>query len=426
MNRFAKGLGIAGLVLATVVAVVAGLWLANPRPPRRPRAGTNLDGFRGYVDAWTRSGAAPSMLAAAVQGGRIVFWHGSGQLSPLEPAAPDLDTIYHWWSMTKVFTATAVMRLADQGRIDIAAPAGTYLPWLLEYNREVAGVTIRQLLSHSSGLPDNVPAVIGWTHTADKAERNQTEHLRSVFGGYSTLKYAPGTRQRYSNVGYMLLGAVIEAVTGESYLDYVEREIVRAAGMRRTAFRFDRIEGFDGGNAAAGSHLFWRMETPFLYVYYGKKLDGMLLHRTSRRFWFTEIIPDSHPPTGLRGSARDLAAYASSMLEAWGGRDRLVTAPTARAMMSPQLPADAAGLSAALGAGSTMEAGFGLGFKLQVYEGRRVAGHLGGGPGFNLGLWLLPDDDTALIVLSSDTRIRMEEIMETFAEALVTEGMLAR
>ncbi len=135
--------------------------------------------------------------------------------------------------------------------------------------------------------------------------------------------------------------------------------------------------------------------------------------------------PPAAPAAGSRrGSARDLAAYACAMLEAWGGEDRLVAAPTARAMMSPQPPADASVLAEALAAGSSAEAGFGLGFRVKAYRGRRVAGHYGGGPGFNLGLWLLPDDGAALIVLASDTRVRMEEIMEVFVDALVTEGVL--
>jgi D-alanyl-D-alanine carboxypeptidase len=424
MRVFTTALGIAGLVVAVVAIAVAGLWLTNPRPPRRPGIVTGFEDLRRYVDDWTRHGAAPSMLVAAVQEGRIVFWHGSGELSPLQPVPPDLDTIYHWWSMTKPFTATAVMRLAARGMVDIDVPAISYLPWLGDYGEELAGITVRELLAHSSGLPDNVPAVFGWTHTADETERDQTEFLRSVFPDYAALKYPPGSRQRYSNVGYMLLGAIIEAVTGESYLDHVEREVVGGAGMQRTAFRFDRIEGFDGSNAAAGSHLFWRLETPFLYAYYGRRLGELLVHRNSRRFWFAEIVPHSHPPTGLRGSARDLAAFAALMLEAWKGEDGLVAAAAAREMMSPQLETETAGLSEALAAGADAEAGFGLGFRLLSYQGRRVAGHYGGGPGFNLGFWLLPEDGTALIVLSSDTRVKMDEIMETFVDALAAERLL--
>jgi CubicO group peptidase (beta-lactamase class C family) len=364
------------------------------------------------------------MLVAAVQQGRIVFWHGSGVLSPLRPVPPDLDTVYHWWSLTKPFTATAVMRLVDRGTIDLEAPAVSYLPWLDEYGTGLSGITVRQLLDHSSGLPDNVPAVIGWTHTQEEDERDQTAFLRSVLGDYASLSDPPGSRQRYSNVGYMVLGAIIEAATGESYLDHVEREVVSAAGMRHTAFRFDRIASLDRGNVATGSHLFWRPETPFLYAYYGRRLNDLLVYRTPRRFWFTEIIPHSHPPTGLRGSGRDLAAYAARMLEAYAGNDGLVSAVAARAMMSPQSEDAASALSSAIEAGTDAEGGFGLGFRLSTIRGKRVAGHDGGGPGFNLGLRLLPDDDTALIVLCSDTRVRMDEIMETFIEAVAAEGLL--
>lgn len=85
---------------------------------------------------------------------------------------------------------------------------------MADYNRPI---TLRRLLNHSSGLPDNVSDIIGWVHWEGDPPLNQTELLQEKFPAYADLVFMPGERSQYSNVGYMVLGAVIEAVSGQRW-----------------------------------------------------------------------------------------------------------------------------------------------------------------------------------------------------------------
>ncbi len=414
---------VGGAILAASLVAAVGV-ATNPRPPAPPAEG--VEAFSRYLDEWTASGAAPSVVAAAIIDGRPVYSKGSGTLSPTAHAAPTIDSIYNWWSITKVFTAVAVMQLAEEGAIDLDRPITVALPWLRAVDSLFDSVTPRQLLSHSAGLPDNVPEVFGWTHLAQDREHDQTHFLRSVIGEYARLTYRPASRHRYSNVGYMILGAAIEAASRESYLAYVEREVLGRAGLERTGFRLDRIENLDPASVAVGSHLVWRMETPFLYLYYPDRLDAMLLHRTPRRLYFREIIPDSHPPTGLRGSAGDLLHFADQLLAALTGDATLLSPASARQMFRPHLSQEAGDLTDAIESNADGLHGdaYGLAFRLHAYRGTPVARHSGGGPGFNTDLWLLPEHRAALVLLASDTRVRLDEIMTSFVDALIRDGLL--
>ena len=415
---------VGGVVLSVALVAVVGV-ATNPRPPAPPVEG--VEAFSRYLDEWTTSGAAPSVVAAAIVDGRLVYSKGGGTLLPTTHAEPTVDSIYNWWSITKVFTAVAVMQLAEGGAIDLDRPITTVLPWLTTVDPIFDSVTPQQLLSHTSGLPDNIPEVFGWTHLDQDEEYDQTQYLRDVIADYARETYPPESRHSYSNVGYMILGAAIEAASQESYLDYVEREVVRRAGLERTAFRLDRIANLDPATAAVGSHLVWRMETPFLYLYYPDRLDSMLVYRTRRRLYFREIIPDSHPPTGLRGSAGDLLRFADRLLAALDGDDTLIAPESARRMFRPHLPHKAADLTDAIESRAEELHGdaYGFAFRLQAYRGTLVARHSGGGPGFNTDLWLLPEHRAALVLFASDTRVRLDEIMTSFVDALIRDGLLS-
>lgn len=96
-------------------------------------------------------------------------------------------------------------------------------------------ITIRNLLQHSSGLPDTVPAIIGWVHY-DNATRNQTEVVKNHLPEFNTLKFEPSTKAVYSNFNYMVLGAIIESVSGQSYEEYITNNMLRPLGMSHTSF----------------------------------------------------------------------------------------------------------------------------------------------------------------------------------------------
>ena len=126
--------------------------------------------------------------------------------------------------MNKMFTAVAILQLVEAGKVRLTAPLGTYLP---DYpNRDVATkVTIHQLLTHTGGTGD----IFGPDFDAHRNELRTLADYVKLYGKRGP-EFEPGSRWAYSNYGFLLLGAVIEKVTGHSYYDYVQRTSTRPPG----------------------------------------------------------------------------------------------------------------------------------------------------------------------------------------------------
>lgn len=134
-----------------------------------------------------------------------------------------LDTTMMGYSMTKVFTATAILQLVEQGKLELSDAMDRYLP-----DTPYAGhhITIRQLLDHTSGIPNPIP--LRWVHLVEDHESFEEESaLTQVLRDNSKLAFEPGQKFAYSNIGYWLLGKIIERVTGEPYTDYVRASVLR-------------------------------------------------------------------------------------------------------------------------------------------------------------------------------------------------------
>lgn len=139
-----------------------------------------------------------------------------------------VQTRFRVGSMNKMFTAVAILQLVEAGKVDLNAPVGTYLT---DYpNREVAEqVTIHQLLTHTGGTGD----IFGPEFYAHREALRTLDDYVELYGERGP-EFEPGSQWAYSNYGFILLGAVIEAVTGQSYYDYVHEHIYEPAGMTRT------------------------------------------------------------------------------------------------------------------------------------------------------------------------------------------------
>jgi D-alanyl-D-alanine carboxypeptidase len=127
--------------------------------------------------------------------------------------------------MSKTITAAAVLKLAAQRRLELDAPADRYLD--LPYGPEV---TVRRLLAHTAGLPSPIP--LRWVHLPkEHATFDERAALRAVIARHSRLVAPPGTQFRYSNLGYWLLGPIVEACSGRAFLDYVRQELLEPLGI---------------------------------------------------------------------------------------------------------------------------------------------------------------------------------------------------
>lgn len=159
-----------------------------------------------------------------------VFQRATGLADREAGRANDIETGFNLGSINKLFTAIAIRQLAAAGRITLDSALAAYWP---DYpNRGVGGrITIRQLLQHRSGIGGNIFGTLPGRARADI--RHNRDYLPLFVG--EPLLFGPGTDERYSNAGYVVLGMLVERVSGEDYYDYVRRHIYEPAGMTRTS-----------------------------------------------------------------------------------------------------------------------------------------------------------------------------------------------
>jgi D-alanyl-D-alanine carboxypeptidase len=170
-----------------------------------------------------------SGAALVARNGKTLFAQAYGFADREKKTPNTLKTRFRLGSMNKMFTAVAVLQLVQSGKLDLKAPFGNYLT---DYpNKDVASkVTIEQLLSHTGGTGD----IFGPEFEKNRLELKTLQDYVKLYGNRAS-EFAPGSRWQYSNYGFLLLGVLIEKVSGQSYYDYVRDHIYKPAGMTATA-----------------------------------------------------------------------------------------------------------------------------------------------------------------------------------------------
>jgi CubicO group peptidase (beta-lactamase class C family) len=204
------------------------------------------------IEARVASRVAEDQFSGAVlvaQNGRVVFEKAYGLADRGQRKPNSLDTQFRFGSMGKMFTAVAIMQLVEQGKIDLAAPIGRYLTHYP--NQDIATkVTVAHLLSHTGGTGN----IFGPDFDRKKASLRSTKDYVDLYGSRAP-EFAPGTRESYSNYGFVLLGRIVEQVSGLEYDDYIERNIFKPAGMASTGNQLEtdvlprRAVGYTGSGA---------------------------------------------------------------------------------------------------------------------------------------------------------------------------------
>ena len=377
------------LVVFVPLVVIGGLLaLAAPHPPAPPQTFGDPAAMNAYFEELTAAGDPPGLSLAVVRDGQIIFAKSYGVADATTGASITNETVMHWWSMTKMATAAATLKLSEDGRIGLDDPVANYLPFFAVEGPEGARpITVRNLLNHSSGLPDIMPDMIGWVHYGD-APMNQTGLLREHLPKFSTLRFAPGTDRAYTNLGYLVLGAVIEAVTGERYEDHIARTVLKPLGMNSTAFTYARDIG---SRAAAGSHPIVHIFTPFLPFFLD--MQYLVKARIGTRLWFNPVYIDATPPTGLIGTAADAARLIVALSD--GGQ--LLSAQSVALMRSVDGRAP-------------------LGWAEFAGGERPWVQHRGGGPGFAAIMRLYPEEGLGIVMVANGTNLESDSLVTRIAE----------
>ncbi|MGC4999478.1 serine hydrolase domain-containing protein [Streptomyces sp. DT195] len=296
-------------------------------------------------------GRAPSLVAAVVRGGRAV-WHGAR--TSVDGHGPDENVQYRIGSITKTFTAVLVLRLRDEGVLDLGDPLEKHLP-----GTGAGEATIAELLAHTAGLAAESPAP-WWERTPGSLRPQLSDVL-----GEKPLPHPAGRRHHYSNPGYTLLGALVGELRGAPWEQVLRAEVLEPLGLHRTTAQPEAPHA--GG---------WAVH-PWADALLPEPVEDLGLMAPAGQLWST---------TG------DLARFAAFLA---GGDDRVLSAESVREMRTPAAPAEPADVVD----GAT----YGLGLQIQHRDGRLLAGHSGSLPGFLANLTFSVADDVAAVVLANCT-----------------------
>jgi D-alanyl-D-alanine carboxypeptidase len=168
----------------------------------------------------------PGLQYIVVNGSSTLFEAHEG-LADIAAGRPMLaGTTMMAYSMSKTITAAAVLQLVEAGRLRLDDPVAQYVDWQ-PYG---SGITIRQLLSHTSGIPNPIP--LRWVHLArEHADFDELAALKSVAGRHKRLAFTPSTKYGYSNIGYWLCGAIVEQASGQPFTSYVTQHVLERLGI---------------------------------------------------------------------------------------------------------------------------------------------------------------------------------------------------
>ena len=349
------------------------------------------EAFTEFVGEKVWAEGVPGLSIAVVKGERIVWTRGFGlaDLATSMPATP--QTCYLWFSMTKVATATAVVRLAEEGRLDLDAPADEYYRAFKIVSQPVP-VSVRHLLGHGSGLANPIP--IRWVYPASGPVPDRRAFVERLLAKNRRLRFVPGERVSYSNLGYLVLGEVISEVSGMRYEDYVREEILLPLGMSHTGFSYP-----PAGEVATGYH---PLRPVLIPIFRAALPKGVVRSRQGRYAAFDPFYVKGPAYGGLVGVVEEAARLA--LLHLNGGRigeTRLLSA-AAVADMQRLIPKGG-------------KRDFGLGwFRPAGARQERPAfvEHLGGGAGFWSVMRLYPEESLGVVMMGNTTGYDHESILD--------------
>ncbi len=322
----------------------------------------------------------PGIAYGVIVDGTLLHVRALGLREVPTRAVVDTSSVFRIASMTKSFTALAILQLRDAGRIALDTPAETYVPELagLRYpTSDAPRITVRHLLTHSAGFPEDNP----W---GDQQLAATDDDLARMLRTGVPFSNAPGVAYEYSNLGFALLGRIVQNVSGMPYARYIQERVLRPLGMTSTTME--------------------ARDVPANRLAHGYRVrDGE---------WIEEApLPDGSfgAMGGMLTSAADLSRWVALMLDAWPPRDGAESSVLRRSslremqqvgrMRPTTVARDAAAETLSLNAGGY---GYGLGLTQTCAFGQVIA-HSGGLPGFGSMMRWLPEYGVGIIALGNRT-----------------------
>jgi len=351
------------ILTSIIISLLVMLFSGSLQIKRNLRAHASLDEFKAHMDeripALMKLYGIPGCNIALVKDNEVVWTEGYGYADVSNRRALTVDTPMSVQSITKSVTAWGVMRLWEKGLIDVDAPVSQYLKsWqfpLTDYRIEK--ITVRQLLSHTAGMP-----LGDFTNIYSPGEAMPSN--RDVMSGEAVLMREPGTGFSYSNTGYNLLEILIEDVTGQSFSDYIRREVLLPLGMESAVFDIDKAV------------------TPYPPTGYNLKGEPVPVY----------LYP-SKASGGLFATAHDIARFAASGMQ----ENPVLSIESINRMYKPE--------SYKIGIYGLVFEAYGFGHYIEKLPNGMVSvSHGGQGNGIMTHMQAVPETGDAIVILTNSQR----------------------
>ena len=370
-------------------------------PQRKQKLATAFPEIEKLFKSFMERSQTPGAVLGVIIDGELVWVKAAGVREKTGNAPVTPDTVFRIASMTKSFTAMAILKLREDGKLSLEDPASKYIPELagLPYPTSDSQVlTIRHLLTHSEGFPEDNP----W---GDRQLAQTDETMRAWLKSGIPFSTSPGTAFEYSNYGFALLGQIVAKASGRPYADYVRDNILKPLGMNSSTFEMTSV--------------------PREHIALG--------YRREDNNWKPEPIL-AHGSFGAMGglwtSAPDLARYVAFLMSAFPPRDETEHGPikrgSAREMQQAWRPSPASAFRPTVDAPLQLGVsayGYGLGVSQDCRFGH-VVGHGGGLPGYGSLMRWLPDYGVGLIGMSNQTYQGFNGLFNDVISALHRTGAL--
>jgi CubicO group peptidase (beta-lactamase class C family) len=391
--------------LALIACAVVSPAFAQPArfadPERRAKLAAAFPDIDRLMKEFVTRSNVPGGAWGIIVDGELVHTGAAGFRELTSKTPVDADTVFRIASMTKSFTAMAILKLRDEGKLSLDDPAERFVPELkgLKYpTSDSPRITIRHLLSHSEGFPEDNP----W---GDQQLAEADEAFSSMLRGGIPFSNAPGVAYEYSNYGFAILGRIVTRASGVPYNQYIAAHILRPLGMSSTTMEPTAVPAARLAHGYRWEDDTWKEEPQLKDGAFG-------------------------PMGGMLTSIRDLSRYVAALLSAWPPRDGPETGPIRRSSLREmQQIARYAGANVARDATTSAvqlsSAGYGYGLNVsQNCSFRHLVAHGGGLPGFGSVMRWLPEHGVGIIALGNRTYTGWGGVTFQAFDALAKTGAL--
>lgn len=343
----------------------------------------------------------PGFTYGLVVDGKLVHTGSTGyaDVDKKTPATP--QSLFRVASMSKSFTAMAILQLRDAGRLSLDDRADRYIPELKNaklLTTDAPAITLRHLLTHAAGFPEDNP----WgDRQLDITHDEFVQFLQSPI----SFSNAPGLTYEYSNLGFALLGYIIEKVSGKTYQQYINENILKPLGMNHTKWEYTEVPAAQLAHGYRWREGTWQ-EVPLLH-------DGVY-----------------GAMGGLISSIEDYARYVAYHLAAWPARDGADNGPLKRSSLREMHhPWNFSGMNPKFTypsgrvCGTVSAYAYGLSW-MRDCEGREYVGHSGGLPGFGSNWRILPEYGIGIVSLANLTYASTSAINLQVLDTLIIQAQL--